>query len=377
MLRGKESTNLLLTAGGVQGMKQGEKHIILHIEERVNMAKKRELCSAGFIILPDDQESTMDPSTKRQIKFENKIGLGTDCNQFHLKLSGFNSVTGHQQAKAMKSREFKQCQETTADMAQMRQEVDRITALEKWKLPIIQKRLQKISVKNYKSCMKHWEQLNVLDKVSLQIEHNLPFANNIWHRLGMFSGKYSSLWRDIINIPYGPEVSVGMQFNAPLNSVVMTLSTADQNATFENIQLPTILTNLLPWSAANAPGEQLFQKLTGTSIYETCWLADGSVTTFGQQSYLYSVDNCYHILVGDCSEELRHAVLLREIDGQKHLRVFYGQTEILLRPRHSLIENNLDYQITVDGKEVILGQHEVEFPLKDGWSKVIISRSVY
>jgi len=380
VLNGPEPTNVLLTAGAVQGLKQGENHFACHVQERVNFVKKREFCTAGFVLLPDDQGNNVGLSLGHSIKFVNNLGFGTDCNQFHLKIFGSTSLSEEYLKKALNSKESKQCAQTLVDLAILRKELmeARISALEAWKIQTIEESLLRKSVKHYAACKQQYEQLKMLDKVSFHVEHNLEFPSHILHRLGWLELKEMLIpyQTSLSEIPSGDNINIDMQYNPAFNAITMSLASAETNATFENIRLPNYFRNILPWSAARGPAEHIFQRLTGMSSYETCWLADGAVTTFGNQSYLYTADDCYHVLAADCTGELSYAVLLRELDGQKHLQVMYGSSEIRLRPSHGRPEINNDYLVTIDGQDVKINQ-VVEFHLKDGKTKITISRYGY
>ena len=382
LLNGRDPTNILLTAGGGHGSKEKEKHWGCYIEERVNFVKKRELCMAGSLLFSDDQRSGMSRGNDHQIKFENTLGLGQACSNYNLKLSGSASVSDEQKNVALGSKEAKQCKKTSEALVEMKDELKRIKLSDSddWKVPMMQERLKQKSLKNHDSCNSYHEQMGTLDMINLHLEHNYPFPQHILHRLGLLelNEQLMPFQTSLDDIPSGQNIDAIIKLNPQFNAVTMTLFSPSKSLTYENIRLPNYLQNVVPWYATKGSAEQLFHKVTGMSPYATCWLVDGSVRTFGNQSYVYSVDDCYHVLVADCSADLSHAVLLKEIDGLKHLQVLYGQSEIILKPGQGFSERNPSYVLTVDGENVpVMRSQEMDFPLKDGKTFCRLRRSVF
>ena len=382
LLNGRDPTNILLTAGGGHGSKEKEKHWGCYIEERVNFVKKRELCMAGSLLFSDDQRSGMSRGNDHQIKFENTLGLGQACSNYNLKLSGSASVSDEQKNVALGSKEAKQCKKTSEALVEMKDELKRIKLSDSddWKVPIMQERLKQKSLKNHDSCNSYHEQMGTLDMINLHLEHNYPFPQHILHRLGLLelNEQLMPFQTSLEDIPSSQNIDAIIKLNPQFNAVTMTLFSPSKSLTYENIRLPNYLQNVVPWYATKGSAEQLFHKVTGMSPYATCWLVDGSVRTFGNQSYVYSVDDCYHVLVADCSADLSHAVLLKEIDGLKHLQVLYGQSEIILKPGQGFSERNPSYVLSVDGENgPVMRSQEMDFPLKDGKTFCRLRRSVF
>merc|ERR1711862_297082 len=103
-----------------------------------------------------------------------------------------------------------------------------------------------------------------------------------------------------------------------------------------------------------------YESITGSPLFGKCILGQGFVQTFDKKTYGYQVDSCDHIITSDCSKEFNNAVLAKEINGQKHITVFYKKSKI------SLIPSASSYKLEVDDQELSLIKNKIMvIPSKD------------
>merc|ERR1712145_27604 len=87
-------------------------------------------------------------------------------------------------------------------------------------------------------------------------------------------------------------------------------------------------------------------------------IGQGYVQTFDKKSYSYNVDECDHMITSDCSKDLSHAVLAKEVNGMKHVPLFHEQSKIELRPAQAYSNYVDEYKLTVNGQKVELQKGE-------------------
>ena len=127
--------------------------------------------------------------------------------------------------------------------------------------------------------------------------------------------------------------------------------------------------------ASKRPHEQIFEAVTGESMYPTCRVSPDTIYTFDNRSYSYHLDDCYHVLAADASDKKSHAVLGKVENGQTHLKIFSEGSEIILSPSSSSGRSSTEYTVEVDKERIQLGRNEKkEVSTKDGKVSYRITR---
>merc|ERR1712025_604221 len=156
------------------------------------------------------------------------------------------------------------------------------------------------------------------------------------------------------------KIQVKLNFHQKLNAVTMHMETPMDTVVYKNVRLPVVLEKIVPLVAKKSPMEQSYEALTGSPLYGQCLVGQGFVQTFDKKTYGYQVDTCDHIITSDCSKEFNNAVLAKEINGQKHITVFYKKSKI------SLIPSASSYKLEIDGQELSLIKDKIMvIPSKD------------
>merc|ERR1719436_2256053 len=118
------------------------------------------------------------------------------------------------------------------------------------------------------------------------------------------------------------------------------------------------LKEVIPLVAGKSPIEQSYKAITGTPLIAKCVLGQGYVHTFDKKTYSYQIDECDHLIASDCSKSQNHAILAKEVNGQKHVTIYEGKTKIELRPSQSYESYVEEWTLKVDGEERELRKSE-------------------
>merc|ERR1711872_687088 len=121
----------------------------------------------------------------------------------------------------------------------------------------------------------------------------------------------------------------------------------------------------IPVVAAEQPIVEFISKIKGSPLYPECRIGDSVVKTFDNSTYTYELDGCYHVLVADSSKQSYFAVLAKELEGKKEVKLFIHETEVVLKPTRSYTVQNKEYEILVDGQRIEIRPSErKEIPTK-------------
>merc|ERR1719476_389492 len=128
---------------------------------------------------------------------------------------------------------------------------------------------------------------------------------------------------------------INLKFDQKTNTVSMELESPIDTVYFKNVRLPAEMREIIPLVARKSPVEQTYKALTGTSLLAKCVLGQGYVQTYDKKAYSYQIHECDHLITSDCSRDLTHAILAKEVNGHKHVTIFEGKTKIEVSPAQS------------------------------------------
>merc|ERR1719418_433863 len=80
--------------------------------------------------------------------------------------------------------------------------------------------------------------------------------------------------------------------------------------------------------------------VTGKPVYPVCTLEGKHISTFDNHTSKADMDDCFHLLSGDCSKAMSYGVLVRSLESSssyspesmKEVKVFIGHTDITMKP---------------------------------------------
>merc|ERR1711915_41934 len=123
---------------------------------------------------------------------------------------------------------------------------------------------------------------------------------------------------------------------------------------YSNIRLPEQIKEFLPVTAAYYPNEHFVSLIQGSSVYPKCTVGDHVVQTFGNKSYTYALDDCYHVLTAETSQYKKYSVMAKQVQGKKSVKSFVLGSKIVLKPSHQQSE----IEIEIDEQNVHLNRNE-------------------
>lgn len=158
------------------------------------------------------------------------------------------------------------------------------------------------------------------------------------------------------------QITANIKFNTELNTATLSLITPLDSASYSNIRLPYATKHFLPLIYDKKYEEQVYQAVSGSSLYPTCVVGKGYVNTFDKKVYSYGLDSCQHVLASDCSDQFTHAVLAKEVNGLKEVTVYSGDTKLVVKPASTYTAGHPKWEVYVDGVLVDC--------VKQQWTKV-------
>merc|ERR1711921_39286 len=225
----------------------------------------------------------------------------------------------------------------------------------------MEKELERLTEEKIGYCSQQLKELSTLDSVKLNIEYS---------RMPTFVRKYSKVIDAALKtilLPYMTgyetreshnEIIVDLKFVPHLKTINMVLTTEMGTTKYHNIRIPTIIKDVIPIAAADQPIVELISSIKGSPLYPMCRIGDDVVKSFDNSTYSYELDGCYHVLVAEGEKPHSFAVLGKETEGKKEVKLYVNETEIELKPTRSYSVQNKEYEIIVDGQPIQLKTNE-------------------
>merc|ERR1711970_616445 len=255
------------------------------------------------------------PSTGTKWKYFNHIGFGEDCGEFTIHVDGTTAVSNKQKQYSKISLEAKLCDKLTIEAQKLRKQMKYMIAAPQ--KSILQQKFAQIMDEQVRACSIKEDQVFALDQSIIEVttSETLPTIVYTFGKL-IDSGLKAVLFPYIAAVPGMPivpanRVVLKLNINQKLNIASLHVQSPIDSVVFKNIRLPVEVKNIF--------------------------------SLIAKKTYAYQVDTCDHIITSDCSKEFNHAVLAKEINGQKHITVFYMMSKI------SLIPSLSSYKLEVDG----------------------------
>merc|ERR1712113_345769 len=120
----------------------------------------------------------------------------------------------------------------------------------------------------------------------------------------------------------------------------------------------------------------------GHQIPASCRVEPQYVWTFDNKTYSYELNNCFHLLFKDCTQQIPVAVLAKNVlnSEKKEVKILSGVTELLMTPDIAA-RQNLKLKLNVEGQERELlvqpGQVEQVIARSEGTEEVIMEVKRY
>merc|ERR1712042_96787 len=358
----------LIGGHGFTGMVQKWK---LHLEN----PEKTKICIDGKLTIPSVSLRNAHELKSQDIKMflKNVIGFGKTCEEYSVKIDGSSSVSYEQKEIATRSISSRKCGEVRREVEELKEKL-RTIPKETPEYTHVEHELLRLTEEKIEYCRQMLNELSTLDSVKLNIEYtNMPEYVREYFKVLDIAVKTVLLpyMTEIKSRKSHNEVIVDLKFLPHLNAFNMILITEEGTVKYHSIRLPTYVKEVIPVVAAEQPIVESISKIKGTPLYPECRIGDSVVKTFDNSTYTYELDGCYHVLVADSSKQNYFAVLAKELEGKKEVKLFIHETEVVLKPTRAYTVQNKEYEILVDGQRIEIRPNErKEIPTKS--SSVIL-----
>ena len=150
-----------------------------------------------------------------------------------------------------------------------------------------------------------------------------------------------------------------IQFSRDTPSFDFIINKPDQSITFSKIRIPYPLNLVFPMNAARNNAYLALKSITGGSFTPECKIGKERMTTFDNNTIDLKLDNCFHVLSGDCSEDRTFAILARNMgpeNDRRELKILLGNVFMVLTPSARQPNDPFfaDIRVTVDNEELTL-----------------------
>merc|ERR1712048_648517 len=107
-----------------------------------------------------------------------------------------------------------------------------------------------------------------------------------------------------------------------------------------DVPMPYPFTYFYPVSYVTDPVSTGIKAVIGKPVFPMCTLEGKHITTFDNRTTKANMDDCFHLLSGDCSKAMSYGVLVRPLESsssyshesKKEVKVFMGKTEFTMKP---------------------------------------------
>ncbi|CAB4065638.1 E2F4_5 [Lepeophtheirus salmonis] len=208
----------------------------------------------------------------------------------------------------------------------------------------------------------HWL-ARMYDEVDIKFESiNVP--TTIKNTVGKVTSSLQRLWWPYVTENhsfthvtghYQPkrESSIHLSFCKSSETVSMTLKTPERHVKF------TGESNLM----------KAVQITSGSRMLPTCRIEKDWLRTFDNKSLPLHMDDCFHVIAGDCSTTMQFGILARVVPHTvaKEIKVYMQKTEVKLIPTPSYSRGNRDVKIQINGSEFVIPREITKtFPVGSG-----------
>merc|ERR1712033_57749 len=275
-------------------------------------------------------------------------------------VDGTSSVSQEQKQFAMRSTASKRCERITREVEEFKEKRRKVTRETPEFIPI-EKELERLTEEKIEYCTQQLKELSTLDSAKFNIKYTgIPKIVKEYSRVVDVALK-------TVLLPYMTgyetreshnEIIVDLKFIPHERTVNMVLTTEEGTVKYHNIRIPTIIRDVIPVAVADQPIVELISSIRGSPLYPLCRIGDDVVKSFDNSTYSYELDGCYHVLVAEGEKPHSFAVLGKETEGKKEVKLYIHETEVELKPTRSYSVQNKEYEIIVDGKPIELRTNE-------------------
>merc|ERR1719220_1183860 len=319
----------------------------------------KKICVRGDISIPPFSIWSLSSilSEDPVFRFRNTLGYGQECES-KVVINGYAKTSEKQKHLARESAEAKEFERLRSKGTPM---------IELSKLAeMVRRQSSVLNVYDYKIKF-----VNVDDKVTKLSQRALEALEFVW--LPFSVSKDSHGWwpvsSGISRLPIeSPLETVGSGSGYGSDSFEMEVRTTipptrgsfdveitnvtrpEQKYKYRDVPMPYPFTYVYPVSYVSNPVSMSIKAVTGKPVYPVCTLEGKHISTFDNRTTKADMDDCFHLLSGDCSKAMSYGVLVRSLESSgtyspetmKEVKVFIGSTDITMKPEgeHVIVKVN-------------------------------------
>merc|ERR1712223_2357854 len=292
--------------------------------------------------------------------FHNTLGYGRECES-KVVIDGYAKTSEKQKQLARETpeaREFERLRSKGTPMIELSKLAE-----------IVRRQSSVLNVYDYKIKF-----VNVGDKVTSLSQSGLEALEFVWmpyyvpkdsHSWWPTSSEVSRLPIESIGSGYRSE-SIGsgygsesweMEVRTIVHPVrgsfdveITNVTRPDQKYKYRDVPMPYPFTYMYPVSYVTGPVSMGVKAVTGKPVYPVCTMEGKHISTFDNRTTKADMDDCFHLLSGDCSKAMSYGVLVRSLESsssyspesKKEVKIFIGRTDITMRPegKHVIVKVN-------------------------------------
>merc|ERR1719486_1539890 len=150
---------------------------------------------------------------------------------------------------------------------------------------------------------------------------------------------------------------------------ITNVTRPEQKYRYRDVPMPYPFTYMYPVSyVTDTPISMGVKAITGKPVYPVCTFEGKHISTFDNHTSKADMDDCFHLLSGDCSKAMSYGVLVRSLESSssyspesmKEVKVFIGRTDITMRPEgeHVIVKvNGSPIEVPTVESHIIKGEH--------------------
>merc|ERR1711944_301074 len=278
--------------------------------------------------------------------FHNTLGYGHDCES-KVVVDGYAKTSEKQKQLARETpeaREFERLRSKGTPMIELSKLAE-----------IVRRQSSVLNVYDYKIKF-----VNVGDKVTTFSQMGLEALEFVWlpyyvpkdsHSWWTTSSEVSRLPIESISSGYRSE-SIGSDYGSEswemevrtivhpvrgsFDVEITNVTRPEQKYKYRDVPMPYPFTYMYPVSYVTDPISMGVKAVTGKPVYPVCTLEGKHISTFDNRTTKADMDDCFHLLSGDCSKAMSYGVLVRSLgsssSSMKEVKVFIGRPEITMKP---------------------------------------------
>merc|ERR1712241_1267560 len=131
---------------------------------------------------------------------------------------------------------------------------------------------------------------------------------------------------------------------------ITNVTRPEQKYKYRDVPMPYPFTYFYPVSYVTDPVSTGIKAVIGKPVFPMCTLEGKHISTFDNRTTKADMDDCFHLLSGDCSKAMSYGVLVRSLESsgsytpetKKEVKVFIGSTDITMKPEgeHVIVKVN-------------------------------------